>query len=567
MRFHVYGMTLALGAALLAPTGPAAEAREPRVRAGSLAGETTSGKATSGRRVVQKAQRSRPAPRRAGPVHRLTVRVLGLDGTAPAGDAASMFTVFDLATGAPTTGGLVDGSGRVELPPGVYRVGSWIYVPQPGRPEAKALMIHPRLELTGDATLVLDARATREVKVALDAPETPDARLALGDVIVPMTTQGQRHGYGLPLEDGVRVSPAAGVPLRLLATWTRDGGYTSPYRYTAYHEFAGRIPDRPELDVRARDLARVRTTVPGQGAAQCHGAFLSPDLPDMSAALAHGVVTGPTPSVRTSYLSPGVTWRSDHGLGGTDCAITESGHGTDRFPAPGDYRRSWFTVPSVPVPWMWEARDLRPGVVRRDDRIEVNLSLFSDGAGDHVGPRSAPWEDGHITGDTTLSRDGEPIGTSPFAGYGSFDVPKEPGRYVLETNATRTAPWSPLGTRSSATWTFTSQPSTEPTAPPLMTVRYKAALNPLGQATAGHPFRLDTTVLTPPGVTPRAVARMTAQVSYDDGQTWQPATVRNNRTITLNHPPRPGHVSLRVTATDTAGDSVTQTTIRAYALR
>ncbi|MFI5838260.1 hypothetical protein ACIA8K_00890 [Catenuloplanes sp. NPDC051500] len=36
------------------------------------------------------------------------------------------------------------------------------------------------------------------------------------------------------------------------------------------------------------------------------------------------------------------------------------------------------------------------------------------------------------------------------------------------------------------------------------------------------------------------------------------------RTVTLDHPAGPGFVSLRATATDTAGNSVVQTVIHAY---
>jgi len=59
--------------------------------------------------------------------------------------------------------------------------------------------------------------------------------------------------------------------------------------------------------------------------------------------------------------------------------------------------------------------------------------------------------------------------------------------------------------------------------------------------------------------------------SYDDGKTWQPATVVSDGAkwkVTVNHPAtKGGYVSLRVTAEEPNGNSVEQTVIRAYQLR
>ena len=63
--------------------------------------------------------------------------------------------------------------------------------------------------------------------------------------------------------------------------------------------------------------------------------------------------------------------------------------------------------------------------------------------------------------------------------------------------------------------------------------------------------------------------------SYDDGKTWtRPRAAAShgggNFSATINQPPlsaTSGFVSLRVAARDQAGNSVTQTIIRAYGLR
>jgi hypothetical protein len=58
------------------------------------------------------------------------------------------------------------------------------------------------------------------------------------------------------------------------------------------------------------------------------------------------------------------------------------------------------------------------------------------------------------------------------------------------------------------------------------------------------------------------VDRLTVDVSYDDGATWQSAPVSGGRVIVNN--PAGGAVSLRATAIDQAGNRVDQTFKSAY---
>jgi hypothetical protein len=57
-------------------------------------------------------------------------------------------------------------------------------------------------------------------------------------------------------------------------------------------------------------------------------------------------------------------------------------------------------------------------------------------------------------------------------------------------------------------------------------------------------------------------------VSYDDGKTWRPAAVTragDHFDVRVNHPAA-GYASLRAKATDSAGNTVEQTVIRAYTI-
>ncbi|MER5932793.1 hypothetical protein [Streptomyces sp. NPDC002054] len=56
---------------------------------------------------------------------------------------------------------------------------------------------------------------------------------------------------------------------------------------------------------------------------------------------------------------------------------------------------------------------------------------------------------------------------------------------------------------------------------------------------------------------------LTVSVSYDDGYTWKTLPVQDGA-VTVQNPPAGGHVSLRGTAVDTAGNTSEVTVLRAY---
>jgi hypothetical protein len=99
---------------------------------------------------------------------------------------------------------------------------------------------------------------------------------------------------------------------------------------------------------------------------------------------------------------------------------------------------------------------------------------------------------------------------------------------------------------------------------PLLTVRYDPNVDIRNRAPGGAGFSFPAYVERQDG-TPR-VAKFTVDVSYDDRGTWQRADVRrdgNCWTVSVKHPAS-GFASLRADVTDTNGNSVRQTIVRAY---
>jgi hypothetical protein len=142
-----------------------------------------------------------------------------------------------------------------------------------------------------------------------------------------------------------------------------------------------------------------------------------------------------------------------------------------------------------------------------------------------------------------------------------------------------------------ADWTFRSAPDTTPgklpdgelCAPdptrgcdylPLLFITYNLPLSLANTATAGSPFQMAFTVSHQQGEAPPSGVSATVSVSFDNGKTWsspQPAESLGNGkfTTTIQQPAladTSGFVSLRVTVTDSAGNSLTETLIKAYGL-
>ena len=93
-------------------------------------------------------------------------------------------------------------------------------------------------------------------------------------------------------------------------------------------------------------------------------------------------------------------------------------------------------------------------------------------------------------------------------------------------------------------------------------VRFTPALDDRNTAPAGQDFTIPFQIERTAGPVQALI-----QVSYDDGQTWLPAPIRQNGddgVARVHHPAGHGFTSLRTTLTDADGNTTDQTIIRAY---
>jgi hypothetical protein len=193
---------------------------------------------------------------------------------------------------------------------------------------------------------------------------------------------------------------------------------------------------------------------------------------------------------------------------------------------------------------------------RRGDEITADLWLFGDRAG-HLGDSVVE------KARTALFRDGVPVGETAMAGVGRFTVPAGPAEYRLEVEGVRSADVSPFSTAVSGTWTFRSDTTDQARPLPLTVVRFTPELDDNGAAPAGRVLPVPLVVEQQEGADNGRVGRVDVEVSFDDGATWTKVPVAHH-TALVRSGPAGTWASLRVSTTDSKGNTTRQTVIHAY---
>jgi hypothetical protein len=251
------------------------------------------------------------------------------------------------------------------------------------------------------------------------------------------------------------------------------------------------------------------------------------------------------------------------------------------------------TQPSVARAEYHPGQDFLVPSDREGNTLNFTIFPFGDSSPEHIMPVDF-FPDAGLTerADYTLRENGAQIAAGPI-GLGNQRIPVSaaPADYTLEYDTGRTAAWLPLSSRTITDWTFHSDPAqgsgavppgwlcgatraTSCGVIPLLFPRYDLGLDPRGQAGAGSAMSIEVTFGRTDGSQAPAAARATLAATFDDGATWTAEPVISlgagrfrgtfaNPGISATN----GFVGLRLTASDGAGNGVTQTLLRAYALR
>ncbi|PIM66813.1 1,4-dihydropyridine esterase [Streptomyces sp. JV178] len=449
-----------------------------------------------------------------------------------------------------------------QISKGVYRVrvprGDYVVDTVMDDAGGTSALVRPRLSLTGDTTVVFDARKAKPVGItAPQGAKMSDGQLNLAVGTGTGDTGGEPHNSTLfwGTFKNLRTAtlgptaPAGRLSTQLGGLWQK--GSTT---YHLLHNLPNRFPTGYRHTTRMNELALLKRNF-GSSVAHRKGIV---NVLWSGPTLSLGTVSAPFPLPTTAKIyvttPKGFKWTANLGqrnASGDDDVFygTESARS---YQAGRTYTDTYNVGVFSPI------TGGSYGAQRDGDTLDLCVPDLADGRGHPASSTAKRHTTVTADGSTLLDNDGDLCQTVE-------KLPSVPARYTIRTNLTRPPGVATTTSRLTAAWTFTSSPSDSGSLP-LSTVRFHPKLTLTGTASAG---RRTTIPLSLQGPAATDLKSLTVKVSYDAGKTWSPApvtTAHSKRTLTLTHPENARSVSLRSTLTDTTGNTYAVTILEAYLL-
>ncbi|MFI0923921.1 S8 family serine peptidase [Streptomyces sp. NPDC021012] len=495
----------------------------------------------------------------------LTVRTIGRDGA----DAQNFATTL-LGVGGPAANfqARVDnepGAHTIRVPKGSYTLNTAVYQDPSNYAAGTDWIAQPKLEITGDTTVVSDARTTKPVDLTVPGIDKADYAGTYYEVATGIGRVG--NGWVLRGFTGFRTAhmgPAV-TDGSLLQTWDAHFLKDATSQYSvAFGGKTSTVATGYTKHVKATELATLKVglgaSAPGKTALASPYAHL-PGAPEGNGFSA----PQPAPGTRTFYVSTGdgATWLTRYNqLGDKDQWGYPAFEGSwemvrpKRYEAGRTYHETFNT--GVTGPLLSEGM----GVFRKVDpvtgvqQIVGAVPLASDGKG-HAG--SVPYS----SSTSTLYRDGVKVAesTDPLSGYEPFAVDAADAEYRLTTSVERPATATAVSTRIEAGFTFRSSQVPATTALPVSTVRFAAPVDLASRVPQGLQVLVPVTVQG--AAAGGNLKSLSVSVSYDGGKTWQ-ATKVVEGLVSVKSPAKDSGVSLSAEVTDKQGNVSTLTVHNAW---
>ncbi|HEY1176327.1 MAG TPA: S8 family peptidase [Phytomonospora sp.] len=494
-------------------------------------------------------------------MHDLTVKVKPRTGTTV---EDYVFFYFDVTNG---EGGIGFGGGpgdtTVRVPPGTYEILGSVW--SEGPETSYALFARDVTVAHADVASTFDQNKATRHSVGL-ADRTGEKFIGS---LVTMDATSQDGSSGYVMDGSIQTGEASWVlesaPLQSTdflymehPVLVSPDGAKKPYRYELNYITKGKLPKGTTK--RPKDSAFTHETAVyhGQGVKTTGERVNFPELyPHATAGFGMEIAV---PSTIDEYYQRGEwSWSSDFYIGD----LMEYDVEMQSLVSPRTVNRTvnWNQAPLTPSVADW-------AVGRFEDYIGVGVPMFS---GPTPGMPMHSYGATGVSGTTSLSKDGQVLGTSDYPCLGDFELPAgTSGRLTLACEATRSVAWSKIGTKSSAVWTFDSSFSPEGEPLNLSAVRMGAAGVVDGYAPVGATQAVTLDVERGnPDVNP-GTKSLKFEVSYDEGRTWKAVTISrtgDHATASLKHPAGATSVSVRFSTTDKTGQTSVHTTIKAYGLK
>ncbi|MFG2500237.1 S8 family serine peptidase [Streptomyces sp. NPDC048441] len=491
--------------------------------------------------------------------YELTLKHIGRDGQAPKYYDSDLEGISGLATEKSFDPYDASGTVKLRVPKGGYVLNTGMYADPDDFTKGADWIAQPKLSITKDTTVTLDARTTKPVDITVPSADaksffaspdytvdTPNAGYSFGwwlDAYTdfrtahlgPQVTDGSLHqqwdGHWTKGDDA-EYDTVSGGKVKQVAT-----GYTKHYK--------------------ASDLATVKAGL-GASASGKKGTFSALGyLPGSSGGSSISIPQS-LPSTRTLHLSTAddVKWSLDFeqqaGLDPDGWPIVDAVYSlgaAQKFTGGKSYEKTFNTAvfgPRIGGEF---------GVSRKGDEISGYLPLFADGK-THVGSSL------YSSVKTTLYKGATKIGENddPLVGGASFKVPAADAEYKLSTSVKRSVKVAAASTRIDASWTFRSKKADNAKLP-VSTARFAPAVDLSSRAKAGETQSVPVTVQG--AAAGSNLKSLAVYVSYDYGQTWKKVTVTGGK-IKVKNPAAGKGISFHAKIADKKGNKSTLSIYNAY---
>lgn len=503
---------------------------------------------------------------------KVTVEYSWLDGSDPEQGGAFWVNLDTNETG---SADVTKGKAELDLKPGKYSLIADMLRRGTGDEPWEAIGTVMDVTVTDEAqTITVDGGKAKPVEATLDNDAEP--RKKLMELFTGVSTGKEQqiaHTINFSGEDKLYAIPndetaghPAGFTLQSQLTRAKD-------TYSLFNIAEHGIPADPSFAVRAKDLAVREASYPSLGGdahelGRSDWGYHKSHTPYMYPLSANAKLG----SSRTEHYTagPDVGWTHFGMLEGKDAespydnVIVDSGQ-----MKPGTEDMPWLSAPlSVRVPGS-HSPYFNTGLERWPSGGKAGLlarvPMFTSGSG------ASTTFSRNLSGKAVISKDGrvlaeETNGSEVYADLAEGDE----GRYTVAVEAKREVAWTPLGTRSTATWEFDSKPVEEYTVLEVSAARFGASGISGGYAKATKAQKVTLDFETQPGAEDRSCEKLGFEVSYDDGKTWKKVNIDrdgDHAEAKLKHPSGAKFVSVRFSATDDKGQTVKTSTIRSYGLK
>ena len=553
-----------------------------------------------------------PAARPARPgfrLHNLTMAATNLNGRPDTGDAVIVLNADNPARfedPIESMSAFDHGTAKFSVPAGHYwAIGDFFSFTGKA---AERLVVLPQFTVRHDRTVRMSERSASS-EIGFTTPRPATLQLT-SFTMIRRSARGRAFSAGF-IDQGVslRVSPTSRKPtVGTLRTFTAGQLTSSPdganaaYAYNLnYAGPDGIIPATQHYDVTQASLATVHDRyfqdVRSHGSWGAFGIFRA-ELTGFFIALAFPFSL-PGRQVQYYTAAPSLAWSAFY-QEYESFSVFGAGQGDAFRVYAGGQKVSedWNAYPLHPQPDvqplsgnLGAALPVLVSASRTANALTLAPNPFSDNYPGHIGGLAFSFATGKVLADGSYAvyQNGKKIAHgNPVDGIKPVTLSPRPSVLRFELSEARSPDAKfPLSTAATTTWTWRSVPQAGATVPrnwvcgytrlgaplrrcavqPLMTLSYHVRGLPLdGRAPAGAQ-QVELTAGHIQLARSAGVTGATAQVSYNDGQTFRPATVtpsRGGRFLVSFTAPAGVDVTLRVSATDAAGGSITETIVRAY---